>query len=169
MMVDMPIDGTFAPLVGQMAWNVRADEHGCVMLEFGGPHLEVREPKIAPAGSSPKVERLLARRSVHVLGDWHLWIESCSWSLRTRKGATSSAEETSNFWQDWMDDVSGQHLVSVESPLAGALTIRFDMGAVLDVSPDADGDLDSWSLYPWQGRVTSCNATGRLTVEAEKA
>jgi hypothetical protein len=68
-----------------------------------------------------------------------------------------------------MDDISGQHLVSVASPAPGALTLGFDMGAVLEVTPDAEGELDSWSLYPWLGAVTSCDAAGRITVEAKKA
>ena len=111
------------------------------------------------------MERFRARRAVHVFGDWHLWVESCDWSLQTRAGTASSDEESGDFWRDWMDDVTGQHLLSVESPAPGAPTLRFDLGAELAVRPDPDGDLDSWSLHPWQGPVTSCDATGKIRVE----
>jgi hypothetical protein len=169
MMASDTIATIFAPLLGQMAWQVRSDEHGCVMMEFGAPHLDVREPILAKRTSSPKVKRLLARRAVTVMGDWHLWIESCTWGLKTRNGATSSEDETSDFWRDWMDDITGQHLVSVEASAPGPLTLRFDMGAVLEVRPDADGELNSWSLHAWQGSVTVCDAAGGITVEREKA
>lgn len=122
-------------LVGQMAWQVRADEHGCVMMEFGAPHLDIRQPMPAKTGSSPALERLRARRVVTVLGDWHLWIESCNWTLRTRTGSVSSEDETSNLWQDWMDDTAGQHLIAAESSTSGALTLNFDGGTVLEVRP----------------------------------
>jgi hypothetical protein len=72
MMVGNTVEAVFAPFLGQMVWQVRADEHSCVMMEFGAPHLEVREPRVAKPGRSPKVARLLARRTVGVLGDWHL-------------------------------------------------------------------------------------------------
>lgn len=166
---DNTIETVFAPLIGQMAWQVRADDHACVMMEFGAPHLEIREPRVAKAKSTPKVERLRARRIVRVIGDWHLWIESCNWTLTTRNGTTSSEGKTDDLWQEWMEDVAGQHLVSVDSAAPGAINMRFDMGAVLEAKPDPDGDLDSWSLYPWQGPVTACDATGRITVEPEKA
>jgi hypothetical protein len=135
------------------------------MMEFGAPHLDIREPLEGKPPSSPKVERLRGRRHVRVVGDWHLWIESCHWTLTTRNGTTSSDQETGNFWQDWMDDVAGQHLGAVESSVPGALTLRFDTGAVLEVRPDVDGNLDSWSLHRWHGVVTSCDVAGGITVE----
>ncbi len=67
---DLTAEGIFAPLVGQMVWQVRADEHGCVMMEFGAPHLDVQEPRQGAASSSAKVERLRARRSVTSLYPW---------------------------------------------------------------------------------------------------
>jgi uncharacterized protein DUF6188 len=161
-------EAVLGPLVGQMAWQVRSDEHGCIMLEFGAPHLDVREPVVARKSKSPKAQRALARRAVRVMGDWHLWVQSCNWTLRTGTGVTSSRDETENWWQDWMDDVTGQQLVSVSSPQPGALELAFEMGALLEVKPDAGGELDSWSLFPWEGSVVTCNARGVLTTEARQ-
>ena len=157
------VASVFAPLIGQVAWQVRADEHGCVMMEFGAPHLEIREPKQARAGSSAKVQRLLARRTVAVLGDWHLWIESGYWTLKTRNGATSSGRRTKDLWQAWMDDVAGQKITHADSDASGALTLRFDMGAVLEVRPDNAHARGCWSLHPWQGAVVSCDADGHIS------
>lgn len=152
-------------LIGQMAWQVRADEHGCIMMEFGAPHLDIREPLKVSDRASAAVQRLRARRVVTVVGDWHLWIESCNWRLHTGHRSTSSKNATSDTWQSFMDDIAGQHLTSVASLGRGDLRLVFDGGIVLDVSPDPSGSLSSWSLLPWQGPAVTCSAAGHVAVE----
>ena len=56
--------------------------HGSfVTLEFGEPHLEVREPRDAEPDTSPKLRELFARRNVTIRGEWHLWVYCSSWSI----------------------------------------------------------------------------------------
>jgi hypothetical protein len=44
-------------------------------MEFGAPHLVVREPITPSLDSSDRVKRILRRRRVDVTGDWHFWVE----------------------------------------------------------------------------------------------
>src|SRR5580692_4637117 len=71
----------FRELYGEPCWNVKPGYGSFLTLEFGKPHLDVREPTVASNGASRKVQRLLARRRVFVHGDWNLWIHSCDWEV----------------------------------------------------------------------------------------
>jgi len=63
-----PIGSVFADVVGQSCWNVRPGYGSAFMMEFGAPHLEVREPTESRS-KSEKVRKLHARRRVWIKGD----------------------------------------------------------------------------------------------------
>jgi hypothetical protein len=76
-----PLRQTFAPLIGLPAWFVRKGYGSSLTMEFGNPHLEIRQPKAASPQVSDQVRRALARRLVLPRGDWHLWIYCCHWRV----------------------------------------------------------------------------------------
>ena len=71
----------FSGLYGRPCWSVKPGYGSFLTLEFGRPHLQVREPSVAPKDYSLKLRRHLARRSVFVHGEWHLRIAECAWEV----------------------------------------------------------------------------------------
>lgn len=61
-------------------------------LEFGEPHLCVREPRKPGPGSTPKHRKHYARRLVTLRGDWHLWIYGCDWAIYDRRKQIADSE-----------------------------------------------------------------------------
>src|SRR4029077_11157532 len=74
----------FAGILGKPCWDVKLGQGSFLMLEFGTPHLVVREPIATRKGVSAKVRADLARRRVYARGEWHLWIAYCDWEVRCR-------------------------------------------------------------------------------------
>jgi len=64
------IQDLFRPLIGEMAWDVRCGHGSFLTMEFGQPHIAVRDPVVASPGRSDRVQRNLGRRRVFVVGDW---------------------------------------------------------------------------------------------------
>jgi hypothetical protein len=71
----------FSEVYGHPCWDVKPGYGSFLTLEFGKPHLDVREPIIANKDASLRVRRHLARRSIFVHGEWHLWIYCCAWEV----------------------------------------------------------------------------------------
>src|SRR6202044_1321814 len=74
----------FEDILGKPCWDVKPGHGSFLTLEFGKPHLVVREPIAAKKARSAKVRSHLARRYVHVCGEWHLWIYGCDWEVRSK-------------------------------------------------------------------------------------
>jgi hypothetical protein len=58
------ISDLLKPLLGQLAWNVSGGVGSMLTLEFGAPHITVREPIVPRAARSERARRLLRRRHV---------------------------------------------------------------------------------------------------------
>ncbi len=141
-----PIGSVFAPVLGKPGWNVRAGYGSAFMLEFGEPHLEVREPA-ASTSDSEKVQRLLAKRHVTVLGEWSLLIEFCGWQVLQNEipVATSDAEPPNI--KAIVDTLDGQCLTSVSGDGAcGTSRFAFDLGGVIETARFDDELLGDWFL-----------------------
>ena len=156
------------PLIGRLVWCVRRGHGSFLTMEFGQPHLVVRAP-IASRSGSERVRRDLARRAVHVQGDWHFWIQYADWRLLSSSGSLDSEKESGTALDECLRDLSGQRLCAVErgaSPRSCSWT--FDLGAVLDVWPSSEIDDDQWSLYRWNRDVASCGRDGNLKFEESR-
>ena len=68
------LDAVFFPVIGRLAWNVRRGEGRYLTMEFGKPHLSVREPFNLRSEASQRVQRLSRMRGAYVSGDWSLFI-----------------------------------------------------------------------------------------------
>jgi hypothetical protein len=161
-----PIKTLFKPLIGEIAWLVRRGHGSFLTLEFGAPHLVVREPIVARRSASARVKRLLARRGVHVTGDWHLWVQYGEWTLTTAGGTLASHHRAGTYRDQCLDDLDGQRLISVTSGRARySCTFRFDLGGALEVRPSREIPDEQWALYAWTGKITAYGSDGTLVTE----
>ena len=158
----------FAPLIGQLVWAVSKGYDTFVTMEFGAPHLLVREPRAPRRNASPRLERTAARRSAIVKGDWHLFIEFAEWRMTSANGSIGSRDKKRASWQAVLDDISGQRLIVAESPTPGSLTLRFDLGGVAEIWPHPEIDNDVWTLHPWVGNIIGCRHDGTIETGGQR-
>jgi hypothetical protein len=156
-----PLCCAFAPLIGLPAWLVRRGHGSFLTLEFGAPHLKIREPKVAPPDMDEQVAALFRHRQVIPRGEWHLWIYCCHW--RVLSGGTEIA------WSEASDEeigaavkeLDGQLLTAVEAdPARGTSVFEFDHGASIHTWPYGSGGDTQWMLYMPSGDVFSYREDG---------
>jgi hypothetical protein len=147
----------FGAVYGRPCWNVKPGYGSFLTLEFGKPHLEIREPATAPKSYSVKVRRRLARRNVFVHGEWHLRIAECAWEVlcngkHVGNGATKrSMGRAANI-------LDGQKLVRFSfTPEDLQCVFEFDLGASLRTIPyDRKGE--QWVLFTPEKKVLTLRA-----------
>jgi hypothetical protein len=143
-----PLVRILRPLVGYIAWSVRQVHGSILTMQFGEPHLTVREPVRASEGSSEQVRKHLARRRVFIRGDWQFSIENAEWEITTRHATVNSHAFDVVELQDVLKELDGQRLLAVnEGSSAGSFVLTFDLGASLSLRPGADLNDDQWSVH----------------------
>ena len=151
------IERSFSKLRGKPCWGVTRGYGSFLTLEFGSPHLVVREPRTPVHSTSRRVRALFARRSVRVRGQWHLWIYCCEWLVRT-KGDVVGDSTTSRRIDRAARELNGQKLLEVIINPRGARTrFVFDLGAELETKP-FDRTREQWLLSEPSGHVLSWRA-----------
>lgn len=143
---------TFSRIYGRPCWNVKPGYGSFLTLEFGKPHLDIREPMVATKGSSPKVRALLARRNVFVHGEWHLRIANCSWEVLSN-GKHVGNGSTKRRMRRAAAVLDGQKLTRFSFNSKGRQCVfEFDLGAVLRTIPyDRKGE--QWVLFTPERKV----------------
>jgi len=155
----------WSPLIGRLAWGVRRGHGSFVTMEFGLPHLVVREPMESRSRFS-KVQRLLKRRAVYVEGDWHFSIVYGDWKLTTVNGVLSSEDGPNSALDEVLHDLDGQRLISLERGDRPASYVwKFDLGGILEISPSVDIPDDLWTLHRFNKDIIACGPDGWLTSE----
>lgn len=159
----------FTPLVGELAWHVRRGVGTFLTMEFGAPHLRTREP-IGPRDiSEPRVVRRLKNRLVHIVGDWHLWIQHAEWKLRTSHGQLNSNDDIGTTADAVLSDLDGQKLIAAKTLADGTRWhLMFDLGGELEIWPasyESDASDELWGLYSWQSEIVICQQNGMLKRE----
>jgi hypothetical protein len=150
----------FTPLYGQPCWGVGPGIRPTLTLEFGKPHLDIREPVGAPKGASARIKAHLARRRIFVHGQWHLWLYFCNWELHYmgRKIGYRSAEATI---QRGGGSLNGEKLVRFSmAPRSMRCRFDFDLGSSIRTWP-SDSTSDQWMLYAPSHRVLIVRADGK--------
>jgi hypothetical protein len=150
----------FSELYGEPCWNVKPGYGSFLTLEFGRPHLEVREPTVASKDSSPKVRGLLARRNIFVHGEWHLWIADCAWEVLSN-GKHVANGTTKRRMQRAARLLDGQKLIQFSFVSKNVQCVfEFDLGATLRTVPyDRKGE--QWRLFTPSQKVLTLRADRR--------
>ena len=150
----------FHEIYGKPCWNVKPGYGSFLTLEFGKPHLVVREPSVASKDSSPRVRRLLARRHIFVHGEWHLRIADCAWEVLSN-GKHVGNGSTKRSMRRAADLLDGQKLIRFSFLAEKAWSVfEFDLGATLRTAPyDRQGE--QWVLHTPDQRVLILRADRR--------
>jgi hypothetical protein len=142
------------PLVSQLTWSVRRGVGSFLTMEFGEPHLSIREPIPPQFQSSTRVQRNLRRRRVFIVGDCHFWVQYGAWKLSTATGVLDSQSPIGSPLEECLNDLDGQRLVSMRLDPAGeAWTLEFDQEGLLEIKKSEGNDEPQWSLHQWNGDV----------------
>jgi hypothetical protein len=158
--MNQDFERVFERLLGKPCWDVKPGQGSFLTLEFGKPHLEVREPIAVGKGVSERVGKHLARRRVYVHGAWHLWIYSCDWEVNC-KGKRVGDSSTKLSARRAADFVNGRKLIrfsilqrKVQS------TFVFEHGVTLKTFPyDKRGE--QWLIFDPSCKVLVLRADGR--------
>jgi len=150
----------FSGVYGNPCWNVKPGHGSFLTLEFGRPHLEVREPTVAAKDCSLKVRRLLARRNVFVHGEWHLRIASCAWEVLSN-GKHAGNGSTKPSMRRAATVLDGQRLIRFSfTPQDLLCVFEFDLGGILRTVP-YDRKSEQWVLLTPARKVLTLRADRR--------
>jgi hypothetical protein len=69
------LEEIFAPIIGKIAFSLKQTHGSCLFVEFGEPHLQIREPIVPRPEASEKSKISLRRRRVFVVGAWSLLVK----------------------------------------------------------------------------------------------
>jgi hypothetical protein len=91
---------------------------------------------------------MLARR-VRVVGNWHLWIYCCNWSISFNGSKFAHNESPDNIISSAAERLDGQQITSLtRGAVRGAWTFSFDLGGKLETWPYGEDPTDEqWLLY----------------------
>lgn len=168
------VDRAFRPVLGKPCWGVRLHGDG-VLVNFGAPHLEIREPaqdgKVGGVVVPPPWLKDLARRKVFVFGEWHLVVwRGAEWSIqgpngtvRSRDGKRPSATRRQQL-ERGLERIDSQTLVGFSVNTATAsCSWEFELGGVLTVKPGVAWDrvTSLWSFFEPDRNVVVVRADGR--------
>jgi hypothetical protein len=165
--VTSEIEDMFAPIVGSLVWAVRRGHGSFLTMEFGQPHLLIREPVDSTSEPGSIVHRLLSRRRVSIAGDFHLWIQHARWRLVVGDKACDNDSLPGDI-DDVLPILDGQQMTGV---VAGrdALVLRFDLGATLQVKysmNEGAAKLEQWALHRYRGNAVVCFSDGTIVESA---
>ncbi|WJF89108.1 hypothetical protein QS306_08125 [Paraburkholderia bonniea] len=162
------INQAFFPIIGEIAWSVKFSHGSYFMVEFGKPHLKIREPIHKKDDSLNSTLPLLRRRRVFLRGEWSLFILDCKWKFTENKESTDQDQPT-DVSEKILQLAEGQRLksVSIDKDCNGCI-FNFDMGAKLHITPFDNSDFDQWRLHCSNGEIFSLKNNGLVNLEYEK-
>jgi len=136
--------------VGEYVWGVQKGADYTLMLEFGSPHLFVREPaRLGPDAGQITID-VLGRRMVAPTGKWHLFIDDGEWSVFTKSHSTRRFDTDRTRVDAALRQLDGQKLASVDY-LEDAHTWRFnfdlDGSLIIARSSPAEADWNEQSAW----------------------
>jgi hypothetical protein len=131
---------------------VRKGYASFLTLEFGRPHLHVREPYVS-SSESRRVREGAARRRITVHGDWHLWIYCCDWAVFQGSRLVGDSESSDLKIHRAARCLDGRKLVAAHVFPHGMRSLfEFETGARLETKPYGR-TREQWLLYEPGGNV----------------
>ena len=151
------ITKAFRKLYGKPCWGT--GWHPSPKLNFGKPHLEIREPRSLPPRSSISSRKLLSRRKVTVQGEWRLLIWYCHWKIFSKSKLLATDSSSDKKIEVAVHSLCGERLTKVHIDSNGRSTMFvFDLGGVVETR--GIGKSDQWLLYEPSGYVLVLRGDG---------
>ena len=160
---------------GELVWFVRLSADNVLMMNFGSPHLRVREPNPHNPKNSQEVIDALERRIVTPSGRWRLAIWQPEWSVTTKFYACSRSDTSDEKINTTLRQLDGQKLTGIKQTDGdGAYSLEFDLGGSLQIGPpepsgtDPENDEAQWTLFFESGDYINYTSTGKLQNKSEE-
>jgi hypothetical protein len=157
-----PFTKANSDLRNQICWDVDDDTQLGLSMQIGQPHLEIREP-YATKARTESVRRMATCRSVHICGEWFLWVTHAYWRvIREGVALASSSSSLRAIKRALCWDLDGQRFVDLQvNPSTGFTRFHFDLQTVLEVRRfDRQCEYEIWMLYKPNGWVLSVFGDG---------
>jgi hypothetical protein len=158
----------FEPLYGLPSWRVERGVGSFLVLDFGTPRVRIDDVRDVHAYIGTDFMPV-ARRIADVLGEWHIWIYWCAWSLSWRDREIATSESTELEIDRALSVLRGQSLTVVTAGADdGRSSFAFDLACILKTWPTRPYDLAAgddqaeWMLFQPSGEVLSLYADGQL-------
>jgi hypothetical protein len=148
----------FAPVVGQLCWDVEPELTCWLQLRFGSPYISVRE-----GNPSSPTERG-RRRRVKVFGSIQLFFELGEWEYIENGKRRYHSGQSRTCFRRMAQRLQSQSFVRVRSTDRPAETVfEFDLGGEFRTWPSADAQRDDllWELSNGKNHVRM-QANGHL-------
>jgi hypothetical protein len=131
--------------VGEYVWGVQKGGDDTLMLQFGSPHLFVREPmRLGPDAGQTTID-VLGRRMVAPTGQWHLFIDDGEWSVFTKFHSTRRFDTDHARVDAALRQFDGQKLTNVDYlQEVHSWRFKFDLGGTLIIARSSPAERD-WS------------------------
>ena len=160
--IDPIFERVFQKLYGMPCWGVEYRVGSGIVLEFGDPHLVIREPSTARPKASRRVRELFAKRGVTVRGQWRLWIWMCNWEI-FHKGKRLGGDQARSNLQPIVHSLDGQNLIRFSiGSRRHRYVFEFDLGGVLVTHPWGPDD-DQWMLFEPSGFVLTARGNNKFS------
>ncbi len=156
------IDDIFQPIYGKPCWEVR-HLGSTLTVEFGEPHLEIRETGKASRGASEGVRKVAARRKVFVRGEWILQSWMGDWRILSRSKECANQDSSGRVISTATEELEGQALAAVSMKKNLGLKLKFDLGGMLEIIPDPKSNgmsSDQWILFEASGYCFAMRGDG---------
>jgi hypothetical protein len=148
------IKQSFGPLADLPSWNARRIHGSIFHMEFGDPHLKVREPTARRK-----------HRSVFVCGQWTLCIYLCDWIIRDDQKLLAHSESDNIEIEKAIAFLEGQKIIDVAKHIQKSKwRFTFDLGGRLTTSPNEEYDEtdDQWTLHEPDGWFLVTDQLGNI-------
>jgi hypothetical protein len=153
--------------MGEHAWGSRLSADAVLRMDFGAPHLRIREPS-----SRLDVHEVFRRRLAIPTGRWHLFVESGAWRVKikdeegTREDAESQDATRRERVTRCLSRLDGQ-IVRAIARETDAWRFIFDLGGTLTIADAAEqgGTEADWTLFGEDGTVMSWRRDHKFAFE----
>jgi hypothetical protein len=153
-------------IIGQPVWGIHQGHGTALFVEFGDPHLIVREPYKTPSNTSEKMKRRAAQRQITLSGRWSFLVFPGTWLLQ-QDGLSIESDDVQTVERDArLSEFNGQYLETVAfDPAAIELRFTFDLGATMIIGHNPEIDDELLLFTPKGGRTLGLRPDGILTTD----
>lgn len=158
-------------MLGHPVWGIRQVIGSFMYLEFGKPHLWIREPRIPCPDASPIAAKVARQRKIYPAGEWHLMLHMCAWRIILDSKELAHSESTrEQIASVAHGDVMGRILEKILIELDNSkTTFTFENGLSIEASKPsaytkADADRhEQWSVAEESGDILAFRGDGSFS------